>query len=161
MELALDEQRDLNTINWQDLINGEELINQATKQDVLNVDKYAKDTTEIVEKIEKIKEDTKEEIRNTLKNFIRYITRQMENKRLEILNRNDVIEIENNSKDFVSGLCNDLNYLQNITYLYKTIENNSIESIKNTASRYKNDKYDRYFKQIDKAIKNYESEVNE
>ena len=84
----------------------------------------------------------------------------MENQRLEIINRNDIVEIENISQKFVNNLTSDLNYLQNITSLYKAIDNNSIETIKSVANNYKNDKYDRYFKQIDKIFEDYESEVN-
>lgn len=165
MEVALDEKRDINTITWKELIKGDEIEKQAKKQGVLGIDKTAKDTTEIMEKVAKAKEETKEEIKKTLKNFIKYVSREMENKKLELINRNDINEIERQGRDFLDTLTSDLRYLQRLTNLYRDIDDcslnytkDSIENIKyNTISR---DKYSRYLKQLDKTIKHYESEVN-
>ena len=77
MELALDEDRELNTINWNELINGDELVEQAKKQGVYGIDKLAKDTTEILEKIVEEEEKTKKEIKRVLSNLIRYVNREM------------------------------------------------------------------------------------
>lgn len=161
MEVALDETRELNTITWQELIVGDELIEQAKKQEVFGIDKLAKDTSEVVEKLEKIKENTKEEVKKTLKNFIRYITKELESKRLEIINRNDITEIETKSSNFVNELSSNLRYLQNITWLYKKVDEVNFEAFKRYAEEYKQDKYDRYFKQINKAFDNFEKEINE
>ena len=166
MELALDENRDLNTISWLELIYGEELLEQARKQGVLGINKKAKDTSEIIIKIEKLKEDTKEEIRNTLKNFIRYMTRQLENKKLDVIDRNDIDSIEATGRDYITNLQSDLNYLHSIIQLYKSIEFSNINTIKQTYTNIKEDninnkdKYNNYFEQIDKTFNTFESEVN-
>jgi len=164
MEVALDEKRDINTITWKELLYGDELTEQAKKLEVLDIDKNAKDTTEIMEKLEKAKEDTKNEIKKTLKNFIKYISKEMEEKRLEILNRNDVNEIENNSRKFLDTLSNDLNYLSRLTNLYREVDYSSFNTIKSDVKYIKSrtiskDKYSRYFKKIDKTIEKLESEV--
>ena len=164
MEIALDESRDLNTISWNELIYGEELVEQARKQGVLGINKKAKDTSEIVIKLEKLKEDTKEEIRNTLKNFIRYMTRQLEDKRLDIINRSDIDSIEATGRDFITGLQCDLNYLHSVIQLYKSVDYQTIKNLKQTYTNIKEenkeDKYNNYFEQIDKTFNTFESEVN-
>lgn len=165
MEIALDENRELNTINWCDLIYGDELIEQAIKTQVLGINKTAKDTSDIIEKIEQLKEDTKKEIGNTLKNFIKYMTRQLENKKLEIINKNDIDNIETTGLEFVNNLHNDLNYLHNLIQLYKQLDIRTIKYIKQEIDFIKDynknnkEKYNNYFKKIDKTLNKYESEV--
>ena len=167
MELALDESRELNTIEWGELLYGDELIEQAIKTQVLGINKKAKDTSEIVEKIEKLKGDTKEEIRKTLKNFIKYMTRQLENKKLEIINKNDIDSIERTGTDFVNNLKRDLDYLHTLVQLYNRVNDYSLKSIKSEVNFIKDfnennkNRYSNYFKQIDKTFNKFESEVNE
>lgn len=166
MEVALDEKRELNTISWKDLLKGEELEEEAKKHNVYDIVKYAKDTTDMLDKIEKAQKDMKEDIRKTLKNFIKYLSKEMEEKRLEIVNRNDIYAIERNGQDFLNTLTNELNYLHRLTNLYSSLEDveYSVESTKNSIENIKYytrsmDKYSRYFKQMDKTIKKFESEV--
>ena len=163
MELALDDTKDVNTINWKDLLIGDELIAQAKKLGVYDINKYAKDTTDIMEKIEKSAEEMKKEIKKTLKNFIKYISKELEEKRLTFVKRNDIYEIERNSQEFLNSLSNDLNYLHRLTSLYGNIEDNNVESTKYYIETIKSytrnmDKYSRYFKKIDNTIKKFESE---
>lgn len=167
MEVALDETREINTIEWKELINGTELIAQAQKQNVLDVDKKAKDTTEITEKLEKRKEEVKEEIRKTLKNFIRYMTREMESKKLEIIDRNDIEKIEEKSRSYINQLSNDLRYLESVSNAYRAVDTNSLQSLKIRTNGLKDDakyynkenQYTYYFKKIEKIFKEFESEV--
>lgn len=162
MEIAFDEEKDINTIKWADLIEGEELINQAEKQGVLNVDKLAKDTSEVIENIEKIKQETKEQIKKTLNNMIRYINREMANKKLDTIKASKIDEIETKSKDFMGKLIDDLRYLDNVIFLYKMVDNYTINNTKQETEHLKNignKKYDRYFKQIEKTIEKYEKEM--
>lgn len=161
MDLALDETRDINTIDWQELMVGDELREQARKQEVLDVSKKAKDMSEVVEKIEKLKEDTKEEIKKTFKNFIKYMTKELENKRLELLDKNSISNIITSGLDFINNFRNDLNYLETISNFYKGLDNYTIPAIKNDMKYYNktdNKKYQRYFKQVEKTIEKYEKE---
>ena len=167
MEIAYDETIEIDNINWQDLLVGDELKAQAQKYGVADVDKKAKDMTEIVEKIEKIKEDTKNEIGRVLKNFIKYITKEMEEKRLESISRKDINDFTMNSRIFIKQFENDLNYLDSINDIYRRLERNSVMYTKDSVryvkenARYynKEGKYERYFKELDKAFENYEREV--
>lgn len=165
MEVALDENRELNTINWCDLIYGDELIEQAIKTQVLGINKTAKDTSVIIEKIEQLKEDTKKEIGNTLKNFIKYMTRQLENKKLDFINKNDIDSIEATGLAFVNNLHSDISYLHNLIQLYKQLDIRTIKNIKQEIEFIKDynknnrEKYNNYFKKIDKTLNKYESEV--
>ena len=166
MEVALDDTRDVNTINWSDLLVGDELTEQAKKQGVYGIDKFAKDTTDLLDKIEKAKEEMNKDIRKTLKNFIKYISKELEEKRLTIINKNDIYAIERNGQEFLNNLSNDLNYLHRLTCLYNDIEEIDVDSTKYNINTIKNytrnmDKYSRYFKQMDNSIKKYESEVSE
>ena len=165
MEVALDETRDINTITWNELINGEELQEQARKQEVLNIDKVVKDTTEILEKIEKAKEETKEDIKRTLRNFIKYLTREMQSKKLDTIDINNILDIETKGRDYINTLSNNLRYIENINSFYRSINDYSINRIKDTVKYYKENNnnakdYSRYFKQIEKSIDKFESEVN-
>lgn len=157
--------KELNTIKWKDLLQGEELINQAIKLDVYNVDKYAKDTTEIYEKMEIVKEQTKEEIKRTLKNFIKYINRQMAKANIEGIKSNDIDTIEKDSRRFINNLATELDFLSSVINTYKSIETTSIESLKfqmtwlKKSAEERGKKYGRYFDLTEKSIKKYESEV--
>lgn len=163
MEIALDETKDINNINWQDLLTGDELIAQAEKQEVLNIDKYAKDTTEIVDKIEKAKEETKETIKRTLRNFIKYLTREIESNKVSIFEKDDITKIKDNGKAFIEKLTNEISYLSTITRLYENVQVSSLNRVKDTIDYVKFDydektkTYSRYFKQIDDKFK----EINE
>ena len=165
MDVALDETRDINSITWKELIKGKELEAQAIKQNVANIDKRVKDTTSILEKIEEAQKQTKEDIKKTLKNFIKYLTREMEDKRLEVVNKNDVNAIELNINNFMETFSNDLRYLQRLTSVYRNVDNGSINDTKYNINyikdHYTRNKtgYARYFKQIEKTIKDFESEV--
>jgi len=158
MEIALDEERDVNTIEWNELIYGEELIEQAKKQEVYQVDKKAKDTTELLERLQEITEKAKEEIKKSLKNLIRFV-----NKEIISYNFNkssNITEIEKNTNDLLTTMLDNTRYLGTIIDFYKNIDNYNMNYIQ----RYTNDirkdkKYDRYYKQMENAIKNYESEV--
>lgn len=166
MDIALDDTRAINSINWQDLLVGDELREQAKKTGVYEVNKYAKDTTDILEKLEKVKEEMIKDVKKTLKNFIKYITREMETKRLEFINKNDIMMIEQNGQEFLNTLSNDLNYLHRLTNLYYGIDTYTIDDTKYSINNIKHntrnmDKYSRYFKQIDNTVKKYESEVLE
>lgn len=165
MDVALNENRDINTITWKELIKGKELETQAIKQNVANVEKHVKDTTEILERIEEVQKQTKENIKKTLKNFIKYLTREMEDKKLEIVNKNDINVIENNINNFMETFSNDLRYLQRLTSIYRNVDHDTINNTKYNINYVKDHYtrnltgYSRYFKQIEKTIKDFESEV--
>lgn len=165
MDVALNETRGINTISWGELIKGKELEAQAIKQGVSNVDKHVKDTTEILERIEEAQKKTREEIKKTLKNFIKYLSKEMQDKKLEIVNKDDVNTIELNINNFMETFSNDLRYLQRLTSVYRNVDNDTINGtkyninyIKDHYTRNKNG-YARYFKQIEKSINDFESEV--
>lgn len=162
MDIAYSD-KELNTIQWKDLLQGEELIAQAIKQDVFEVEKFAKDTTAIYEKLKVVKQETKETIKKTLKNFIKYINKQMENITLE--KPTNVEEITKNARQFVSSLQNELRFLEDVVYTYNSLETMSMENLKyqigmlkTTATR-NGKNYNRYFKQMESATLKYESEV--
>lgn len=160
VEIAYDETRELNTIKWKDLIVGEELENQARKLDVYEIDKTVKETTEIIAKLEDVKRLTKVHIIKTLDNMIKYINKQMSEKTFENLKSNDIDQILRKTNLEIEKIESDLHYLSNVIYLRNSIDDNSsIEGIKYSVDRYKNDKYQRYFRELNKIFKNYESEV--
>lgn len=170
MEIALDEDRDINTINWQDLLVGEELREQARKRDVLNIDKFAKDTNEIIEKYEIALEKAKKDIANTLKNLAKYINNEMCSYDLkQEIKTNNIQEINNKVNDFMDKFKYRQQYLNRIINLYSCLtregENIEMKDIKsywdNTKISYpiNSKRYQRYDKKITKAINEYESEV--
>jgi len=162
MEVALDETRDINTINWKELISGEELENQARLLDVYDVDKYAQDTTEILEKYEKLEEDTRNSIKKTLENFIRYVNREMSNETLENIKGNQIMEIRDKSYEFLNKLDKDVRYLDSLVSTYNRLNSFSINDIKSEVDYLKRqnpNKNTRYFKQIEKQIENYNKEM--
>lgn len=169
MEIAFDENRELNTINWQDLLSGDELISQAQKQGVLEVNKFAKDTTDIIEKYEIALEKAKKDIKNILKNLAKYINKEMSEFDIKQIKANNVEDINRNVNQFLEKFRYRQQYLNRISDLYETLnkENNRLEmhDIKNyweyTNIQYpvNTERYKRYDKMIQKAIKSYESEV--
>lgn len=161
MELALDEDRELKTINWNDLINGDELVEQAKKQGVYGIDKFAKDTTEILEKLLETEEKIKKEIKRILSNLIRYVNKEMAGLDIKTIKSRDIEEINSKSEDFLSQFRYRMQYLSNVIGLYRTIDNKNIDDIKECMNILKinypvnSDRYSRYGKQIDKEIKKY------
>ena len=162
MQVALNEEKDINTINWQDLLQGEELREQARKRDVLSIDKKAKDTTEILEKLEKQKEELKKKIKNTLNNMVKYIYKELEESKLEDIQRKDIDNIKENASQYVRKLTDKLIGINDVVGFYRSVDNYNLNMIKNETNMLKRTtqgKYERYFKQIEKLISDYESEV--
>ena len=168
MELALDETKELNTINWQDLLVGDELREQARKRSVLDINKYAKDTTEIMEKYEIALEKAKKDIKNILKNLAKYVNNEMSNLDLKTIKAANVKDMNTKVDDFIRDFQYRRNYLNRIIDLYNALENNSSLEMVNIKDYVNNTnasfpvnakRYQRYGKQIEKAIKDYESEV--
>lgn len=170
MELALNEKRELNTISWQELLKGEELIKQAEKYNLLHIEKYAKDTTEIVEKYEIAIEKAKVEIKRILKNMIKYINKEMSELDLKKIKDSNIHNIREKSDNFINDFRYRLQYLDKIISLYNYINNDEfgnidIDTIKDYWRNTKNShpvnsgRYKRYDKQIEKTFKNLESEV--
>ena len=168
MDIALDENRELNTIKWADLLQGEELINQAQKLGVFDIDKTAKDTSDIIEIYEKAVMKTKEEIKRTLLNLARYINKEMSELDIKSIKASDINQISEKCNDFIVDFKYRKQYLERVTNLHEALTNNDgikISDIKdyweNTKSSYPNNtkRYKRYDKMIEKSIKNFESEV--
>lgn len=168
MELAYDENRELNTIKWKELLVGDELQSQAKKLGVLDIDKNAKDTTDILEKYEASLRKAKEEIRGILRNLAKYVNKEISELDITQVRTNDIDKIMNNISEFTNKIYRRREYLEKIMDLYRALnEDNSIqmESIKDYMERTKlqypvnSDRYKRYNKLIEKAIKKYESEV--
>ena len=158
--------KDLNTIQWKDLLQGEELIACAIKQGVNEVDKTALDTTAIFEKIEIAKQETKEEIKKILGNFAKYINRQISNIDISGIKSSKVEEIKTKSNKFLRNLQDEVNFLQNIINFYDMIDDYSIGNIKLELKYLKqntlivnNKKYNRYIKLMEKSTQKYEREV--
>ena len=169
MEVALDEKKEINMINWNDLIYGDELVEQAKKWGVFNVDKFAKDTTEIIEKYEIAMQKAKEDIRDTLRKLAKYINKEMSELDIKEVRTNNIGQMSDKLDEFMNKFRYRHQYLQKVTSLYNALnsENNSLDitEIKdywnNTKASYpvNTDRYKRYNKMIEKAIKKYESEV--
>lgn len=160
MQLALNEDLDINKIKWEYLIYGEELIAQAIKTKTYLLDKYAKDTTDIYEKILLLESNTKQDLKKVMNNFIKYVNRELNNLQLDnhSSDYNEMIEKTNNFSNEISRTCN---YLSQLVRVYQSIDNREISETKwslDTTSYH--DKYQRYFKKLEKLISNYESEVN-
>lgn len=166
MEIALDEERDINTVYWKDLIYGEELENQARKYGVLNIDKKAKETTEIMEKIERQAEKALKEIQRILRNLARYVNKDMSEITLGQLKDKDFSKMNKKYETFIRNFNYQHDYLNRIINLYNYLNKNDInfntvkDYIETTKRNYPNHtkKYARYQKMLDKAIKDYESE---
>lgn len=165
MDIAYSD-KELNEIQWKDLLQGEELIAQAIKQGVNEVDKTALDTTAIFEKIEIAKQEMKEEIKKTLGNFVKYINRQISNIDISDIKSSKVEEIKTKSNKFLRNIQDEVNFLQNIINFYDMVENYSVDNIKLEIKYLKqntlivnNKKYNRYIKLMEKSTQKYESEV--
>ena len=164
--IALDTKVELNKINWKDLMVGEELREQAKKLGVLEIDKYVKDTTDIIEKYQKVFKETKDEIKKTLKNLTKYVSREIS--QLDISNfKNEKMDtIGMKLDDFVRDFNYRKNYLNRIVTLYHYLEDERFEmdNIKSYWSDIKysfpvnTKRYQRYDRLIQKAIKKCESE---
>lgn len=168
MDIALDEKREIETINWQDLLVGEELREQARKRDVLDTDKFARNTDDIIEKLEQSLAKAKEEIARTLKNLAKYVNKEMSEMDLKQIKTANIEDIGNKVEQFMTTFNYRRQYLEKITMLYNYLtKDNSLdmENIKSywssTKMQYPNNtkRYARYGKLIEKTIKNYESEV--
>ena len=166
-DIALDTSRELTTINWQDLMIGEELREQAKKLGVLDIDKNVKDTTDIIEKYEKAFEDAKEEIKNTLKNLARYITKEISQLDISKFKNEKLEDISDKLDEFSRDFNYRKQYLGRVVTLYHYLQNDSdfkLDSVKdywnNTKYSYpvNTKRYQRYDKLIQKAIKKCESE---
>lgn len=158
MQIALNHDINLNNVKWKDLLVGEELIEFASKRGLLDIDKSAKDTTEILEKLEELKTKTKEEIKKTLKNMIVYMNRQIKNIEFDKTNSRDVGEIRKEASDMFDKIKQSYYNLDNVISFYNYIDQMSINEIKSNIPVYKIDKYPRYQKQIDKLIQVYKQE---
>lgn len=162
MEIALDEEKDITTVSWKDLLVGDELLEQARKRDVLTIDKKAKDTTDILEKLEKQKQELKDNIKKTLNNMIKYIYKNISDEKLETISSKDIVDIRKGACDFVNTISDKLSMLNSTISFYNSVDNYSINSIKSDKEwlrRQVKGNYERYFKQIDKHIANYEKEA--
>jgi len=157
--------KDLNTINWKDLINGEELQKEAKRLGISNINKFAKDTTDILEHYDEVVEKTKVEIKRILKNMARYVNReilQTTGKRF-ISSKLEFLGTE--FDELNSSLNYKVHYLQRILNLYNNLSSYSIDNIKYSISNIKSQfplnskKCDRHNKQIDKVMKDFEKEV--
>ena len=84
-------------------------IKDREAQAKLDIDKKAKETTAILEKIEKLREETIKNIKKTLTNFIKYMAKELENKKLEVTNKNDFNYILYSTRDFINSFEKDVN----------------------------------------------------
>lgn len=166
MEIALDEKRELNTISWRDLISGSELINQAKNLGVWDIDKFAKDTTEILETYKEKLEKTKKEVRRILKNWARRINKDMSEMEVKDLRCSDLCKMQQKYDDFMKKLKYKKNFLDKIYSIYSYLEGDySLEQTKDylnyTKRNYPNNfkQYERYEKLINKEIDKFEKEV--
>ena len=169
MEIALNEEREINTITWKELLIGDELIEQAKKLDVYYIYKLAKDTTDIMEKYEIALQKAKDEIKNVLRNLANYVNREISELDIKEVKTRKIEDMKTKLDDFMSKIKYRQQYLNRITDLYNALNRteNTVEmkDIKNywanTKSSYpvNSKRYKRYNNLIEKAIKNYESEV--
>lgn len=159
MQIALNEKVDINKVKWEFLIYGDELIAQAIKTDTYLVEKYAKDTTDIYEKLLTLETNTKEELKKVMNNFIKYVNREINNIELgnQFTDYNEMVEKTSNFSNEIGRTCN---YLSNLVRLYQNIDSREIADTKFSLELQANrDKYQRYFKKMSELITNYESEV--
>ena len=169
MTLASDTARELETINWKDLIKGKEIEEQAKKLGVYDIDKNVRDTTDIIEKLEMTLKKSKEEIKCILRNLARYINKEMSEFDLKEIKTSNVDYIDEKINAFMEKFKYKKQYLDKIMRLYNYLvdETNTLEM--ENIKRYWEDtkmtfpvnteRYSRYNKLIEKVIKNYESEV--
>lgn len=158
--------KEIEEIHWKDLLIGDELIAQAIKQGVYEVDKTALDTTSILEKIDIAKKELKQEIKKTLGNFAKYINKQISNMDMSDFKSTKVDEINSKSNKFLKDIQDKFYTLQNVINIYNSIETYSIANIKLEIKYLKqnsiivnNKKYNRYIKLMEKSTQKYESEV--
>jgi len=159
MQIALNEKVDINKVKWEFLIYGDELIAQAIKTNTYLVDKYAKDTTDIYEKVLLVEENTKNDLKKVMNNFIKYVNRELTNMELDnqFTDYNEMIEKTNNFSNEINRTCN---YLSQLVRIYQAIDTRDIKDTKFSLELTSNhEKYQRYFKKLNQLINNYESEV--
>lgn len=159
MQIALNEKVDINKVKWEFLIYGDELIAQAIKTNTYLVDKYAKDTTDIYEKVITLETNTKNELKKVMNNFIKYVNREINN--IELGNQfTDYSEMVEKTANFSNEISRTCNYLSNLVRLYQNIDTREIQDTKFSLELQANrDKYQRYFNKMSQLIENYESEV--
>ena len=167
MDVAMDEKRELNTIKWKDLLEGKELQKQAEKYGVLNVDKTAKDTTEVMERYEEIVEKYKKEIKRIVGNLVKYVNKEMSELNLKKIKTNKIDDVLSTSNDFIKDFQYRMQYLDKIVNLYNYLNGGSV-SIENVKDYWENTKhsypvntqrYKRYDNQMKRAFKALEEEV--
>ena len=158
MQIALNHDKDINKVKWKDLLVGEELIEFASKRGLLEIDKSARDTTEILEKLEELKLKTKEDIKKTLKNMIVYMNRQMKKLEFETTTSKDVAEIQKETTELFTKVRNSWQSLDNVIAFYNCLDNMSIGEVRNRIPMGTFEKYPRYYKQILKTIEFYKKE---
>lgn len=158
-EIAFNENIELNTINWKDLLVGEELVEQAKKQGVYDIEKTVEDTTELVEKLEKAIEDTKKELKKTLNNFVKYINKELLNYDINQCKGENVEEIRNKTYKLFYQIQDNYYFLNNIISIYNNVDSYEIESIKSSIKNANDNKYSWYFKRLLNIINKYEREV--
>lgn len=169
MKIAHDTRIDINNVKWMDLIKGQELEEQARKLGVFGIDKTARDTTDIIEKLEATLRVAKEELKCVMKNLARYINKEMSELDISEIRTSNVDFIEENINQFIDKFKYRKQYLDKIMNLYNilndtdnTIEMGNIKQYwEDTKYSYpvNTERYKRYDKLVEKIIKKYESEV--
>lgn len=158
MQIALNHDKNLNEVKWKDLLVGQELIEFASKRGLLEIDKSARDTTEILEKLEELRLKTKEDIKKTLKNMIVYVNRQMKNINLNTPTSKDVAKVQKETRELFDKMSKTYETFNYINNLYNSIDNLSASEIKERFDIYGLHKYTRYYKQIVKIVEFYKNE---
>ena len=159
VEIAYDETIDLNTIKWKDLLVGEELIEQAKKQGVYDIDKTVEDTTELIEKLEKAIEETKKELKKTLNNFVKYVNKELLKYDINQYKGENVEQIREKTDKLFYKIQDNYWFLRNIIGIYNNVDSYDIDSIKSSIKNANDDKYSWYFKRLLNIINKYEREV--
>jgi GTP1/Obg family GTP-binding protein len=151
------------------LLVGEELVNQAKQLGVYDINKYVKDTTDIIEKYEAKMNRVKGEIKRTLKNLVKYATKEISNIDMSYIKESRLDNVSTKLEDFMRDFNYRKRYLDRVLELYNYLQDNAtdLNRVKNHWNDISNSypintqRYSRYDKLIRKAIKKYESEVEE
>ena len=158
MQIALNHDINLNNVKWKDLLVGEELVAFASKLGLLEINKSAKDTTEILDKLEELKLKTQEDIKKILKNMIVYVNRQMKNINLNTPTSKDVAKVQKETRELFDKMSKTYETFNYINNLYNSIDNLSASEVKDRFDIYGLHKYTRYYKQILKVVDFYKNE---
>ena len=158
MQIALNHKININNVKWKDLLKGEELIEFASKRGLLEIDKVARDTTEILEKLEDLKLKSKEDIKKTLKNMIVYMNRQMKKLEIDTTTSKDVAEIQKETTELFTKVRDAWQSLDNVIAFYNCLDNMTIGEVRNRMPISTINKYPRYYKQILKTLEFYKKE---